>query len=609
MEIFAYRLPYGKHRKKDLDTLKFMAATGVDLISISPMNTADSLGNPYTDAPLVWRAEDVYDFASLDAQFDEVLSVHPKARFICTVDLNTPLWFARKLSEDSFYSLSNLALNREWKNATTSYLRHFLEHCEAFYGNSIWGYVPACGRTMEWIENDFEKDGLLKGEAFQRYCSENGLGKLQIPTMNSLLHSEHEFIRDPEKERNIVEWRRFTGKVAADLLIHFIQTIRETVPRNKKIGVFYGFVLNLFMGLHSDCERVFDTMPPDFMIGAACNSKQAIGNNSGFNAVTKMLSRRKIGYLHECDRITSTSNLQITDFVSLNRSGIWTPWASSAEDIAGFRREVSMCLIENFSFWAFNIWGQSYKSPELRAAIKNCFETWKMYRGLSSGSTAQILFVADMESNFWLNEHHHAIFKALAWNCRNNLMECGVPYDTAVWNDLAEIDLSQYRIILFQNLVWMTAEREKVLFSKICKDNRLIVWCGTPGILYNGKYDRNHVEALCGNPYTTQGFAKKVFPDWISFSVADPLLLNDIAFVRHILDQGKLHCYCKDAAVRHSKEFLMIHCKKGGEKQIHLPGPVSKITEVFSGKTMPGNGISFTDQFETPDTKLYYFSK
>ena len=608
MELFAYRLPYGKHRKKDIDTLKFMADAGVDLISISPMNTADSLGNLYSDAPLIWQAENVYDFGSLDAQFEEVLSVHPKARFICTVDLNTPLWFARALSEDSFYSLSNLALNRKWKDATTTYLHHFLEHCESRYGNRVRGYVPACGRTMEWIENNFEKDGLLKGEAFLHYCRENGLGKMEIPTMGDLLHAEHGYIRDPEKERNIVEWRRFTGKIIADLLIHFIQTIRETVPPHKKIGVFYGFILNIFMGLHSDCERVFDTMPPDFMIGAACNCKQDIGNNSGFNAVTKMLSRRNIGYLHECDRITSTSNLNISDFVSLNRQGIWKPWISSAEDIAGIRREVSMCLIENFSFWAFNIWGQSYQSSELRSAIRNCFEIWKRYRGRSTGSTAQILLVADPESNFRINEHHHAVFHALAWGCRNNIMQCGVPYDTAVWNDLSEMDLSQYRIIFFQNLVWMTSEREKFLFSKICTGNRMIVWCTPPGILYNGKYDRKHVKKICRIPYTENGYAKKVFPDWVSFYVADPLLLNETAFVRMILDQGNLHCYCENAAVRHSKEFLMVHGKEGGEKNIHLPGKVSKIIEVFSGKTIAGKGASFTDHFESPDTKLYYFS-
>ena len=62
-----------------------------------------------------------------------------------------------------------------------------------------------------------------------------------------------------------------------------------------------------------ECERVFDTAPPDFVIGASCNSKRDIGCTSGYIATLQMLKRRGIMYLHECDRITSTTNRTLNE--------------------------------------------------------------------------------------------------------------------------------------------------------------------------------------------------------------------------------------------------------------------------------------------------------
>lgn len=100
--FLAYRLPYGKFLHQEWETLEFMRDAGIEWISISPMNTVNSVGDAYSDYPLIWKWDSVYDFRVLDAQMEDVLSHHPSARFLVTVDLNSPLWLSRRLSVDSF---------------------------------------------------------------------------------------------------------------------------------------------------------------------------------------------------------------------------------------------------------------------------------------------------------------------------------------------------------------------------------------------------------------------------------------------------------------------------------------------------------------------------
>ncbi len=609
MNMFAYRLPYGKHRKNDLDTLKFMGEAGVNLICLSPMNTADSLGNPYSDAPLIWRWFDTYDFSSLDMQIDEVLEIHPKAHFLCAVDLNSPIWLSRQLDSDSFQNLTDLSLDEKWKSAVTAYLRAFLDYCEQKYPDRMDGYILVCGRTMEWIEHDFEKSGIRKPSAFKTYCSDRGMKNVSVPSYDEISSAQHGYIRDPEKEKHVIEWTRFHGKLAADLAVHFISEARKRIRPGVKIGMFYGCLLDAYLGIHSDCRRVFENNPPDFQIGAACNSVPDIGSTSGFTATTKMLNRLGIRYLHECDRITSTTNMKMSEFVQIEKNGIWSSWKSPSEDVAGFRREVALCLIENFSFWAFNIWGQSYRSPELRAAIRDLVPIWEKYSGRSSGSTSQILFVVDVESIYHSNGRDWPHQFALGWAIRKNLMRMGLPFDTAGWEDLAETDLSQYRIVIFQNLSVMNPEREALLKKTVCGGKRLIVWASHPGILADGIYNPDSVERICGMPYGEKGYSVRKFDGWTSLYVHDPLLFNEISFIKDIFSHAVLHEYCPESAVRHSKEFLMVHRKKGGMETITLPERVPRVVELFSGRLVAENVISFEDMFETPDTKLYYFGK
>ena len=73
-------------------------------------------------------------------------------------------------------------------------------------------------------------------------------------------------------------------------------------------------------------------------------------------------------------------------------------------------------------------------------------------------------------------------------------------------------------------------------------------------------------------------------------------------------EKAGLHFFsdATDLRVWSSPEFLSVHTREGGVKEIRLKRSVRRITEIFSGEVKGENCASFRDEFAAPDTRLYY---
>lgn len=604
--LFLYRPPYGSHFHDDLETFRFMAEAGVRLAALSPMNTKNSFGEPYTDHPPIWKWFGVYDFSSLDRQIGEAHRIVPEMKFILTIDLNSPDWLARRQLIDSFCELSEISQNPGWEKETIAYLTAFIRHCESAHRELTAGYILACGRTLEWIENRNDKPGPLKCASYRDWCKQYDLSP-ELPPFDRMENSMHGFIRDPEQEQTKIQWLRFCNELTGSLAEKFIRTARKEITNGAAVGLFFGHTLYASAAGHNACERVFDRAAPDFIIGAACNSDQSIGGNGGFNTAEFMLKRRKISFLYECDRLTSTSNLRLSEFITIQEGkGHWIRWKNEAEDVAGFRREVGMALIHGFSFWPFNIWGGSYQSPAIRDTIRQCVSIWNRYAGKAGKSESQILFVADPESNYAVNMRFPVTPNVLGWKLRGEILPLsGIPFDTAHFNDLETIDPDSYKLIIFQNLFVMTPEKERILRKNVFRNGCSVLFLYAPGVIWNGKYDTANTERLCGIPFAEKGFFIRKYPEWTSMYLADVERLCEPGEFEAITRRTAIHTFSPGAAVWASENLLQIHHAEGGKHPVNLLRRTKKITELFSGQVVAENCESFTDTYQSPDTKLY----
>lgn len=594
--LICYRLPYGKNLHTDWETLEFMSGLGLDAVVVSPMNVENYAGQPYSDYPPIWCWDNGYDFDSLDRQFSDVLAHSHDARIITVVDLNTPRWLSRRLELDSFEDLSDLVQEPNWHQTTMNYLRAFVSYCEQKYPDLVIGYIPACGATLEWIDHRSLTPGRLKSLNYAAYCREHGWPERPIPTFDRTARSTHGHVRDPQAEADVIQFQRYVNAVEADFAIEVNRELRRLIRPDKLVGSFFGYLHGMDSNGHLDALRVFDTAPPDFVIGASCNCDHTSGSAGSTTALRHTLERRGIRFMHEIDRLTDTSPDRISPFIRCV-GPFWRRWETPEAAAAGLRRESAMALICNNAMWYFNIWGHSYHSPAVRAALADSARIWHEHAGRSGGSAAEILLVFDIESNFHVNTvdvpDWPRFQNLLGHELRFALSQSRYAADSAEWSDLEHIDLSQYRMIIFQNPTVLTAGRRQFLEEKVLTGGRLIVWGLPPGVIRDNRHTGQPAEFAPG--------------DYTAITPADPAELTPER-LRELAAAAGVHEYAPGCAAWASGEYLMItrSAPESGLVEITLRSPATAVTELFSNREIPVDGAKFTDMFAADDTRLYF---
>ena len=166
--FFAYRSFW-----KDFETVRRFAETGVKEYCVFAGNTANSLGEPYSQYETVWKWFDAYDFTPFEEQMTDLLRIVPDARVICLIDLNSPLWLARQMHLDSYFQLGNALANQEWRKRTEQYVSAFTEYAQKNYGERIIAYVLMCGKTDEWMDHANGDETVEKLLLYQEWCRQN----------------------------------------------------------------------------------------------------------------------------------------------------------------------------------------------------------------------------------------------------------------------------------------------------------------------------------------------------------------------------------------------------------------------------------------------------
>ncbi len=606
---FAYRSFW-----PEFEAMKQFKDAGVNTVCIFAANTDNSLGQPYSKYPPVWRWFGKYDFASLDKQYDDVLAVNPNAEFICMIDLNTPIWLQRQLSlgghsaeSESFTMLSCACANPAWRKATSEYLVALVKHLETRYGDRIKSYLLACGQTDEWMDYSRGVAGRAKTQAWKAWLKAHGKPELPVPALERLDHAAFEdLIRDPATERDIVDYAQFTGDIIVDAVLAFTKETRAIIPKQRQIGMFFGYILELTKSRmvwsgHLEYERLYSSPDIDFFISPGTYSDRPMGGGSGFMVpnATRLLNKK--GFLHEIDHRTPTYNVKLDEFVSI---GWMVPWKDQEETDAGLKREFALAITAQTSLWYFDMWGGVFKTPETMKLVAQSKKLWDEYGAIPLKSRAEVALVVDPQSARYLNDQN-SVISQIYQATRNKLNRLGAPFEVFSFNDLPRADLAQYHLFIFPGLFEITPEKMEVLQKYVLNKNRTALFLYAPGISNGKSLDPARVKALTGTAFKTTGVNTVQREGWKSVYIGS---YDDLTpqVLRKTAREAGATIYCDEEVPVYANERLVtIHTAQGGEKIISLPVDCRQVRELFTGKTVLVTGRQFRYEFETPDTALF----
>ncbi len=557
--VLAYSPPYGQHYLMDIETVNFMHRCGIDVLKLILSNSIAAYGYPYSPYPPIWSDDFTYHFDVVDRQIADLVAQNPDVRFIAMIDLNSPPFIVTRYHLDSFTNLLECYLTPRWNELMVGYQKALLEYLERKYADRICGYYIACGRTQEWFDHTLDRITEARLKHYDAWCREMGLQRLPAP-------GEADFEETPVSER-ANQWRRYCNALVGKCFSEYLDRAKKLIRPGIPIYAVYGNIHQFRTHGHIEAERILPKATYDCYIGPSCNSNGVMGGASGFQAALAMLERYGIGYLHSCDRITSTVR-QPAPGVKMPPRLQAVQMRNAAEDVACLKREFSLALLHGFSLWFFNLWGFAYTGKEVRDLFMRIGELWRRYADEPSRSDAETLLVFDTDSTYALGgfgalqrKSPHPLYPV-----RTILLpEAGIPFVTATFDDLRHLDLAPYKLVVFNNLIVMDEEKKRVLQEKVCAGGRVAY--GIPG-----------------------GKEKWTAKD-----------------LRQAGKKAGLHFFTEDSDLKvwSSERFISAHTKNGGTKSLKLKRKAARVVELFSGKEVARNCQAFTDAFAAPDTKLY----
>jgi hypothetical protein len=606
--FFAYRSFW-----PEFEAMEQFREVGVNTVCIFAANTTNSLGKPYSKYPPVWRWFGKYDFDSLNKQYDDVLAVNPDAEFICMIDLNTPVWLYRQLTQkhivecDSYSMLSYACANSEWIKTTNEYLEAIVKHMEARYGDRVKAYLLACGKTDEWMDCSQGNAGRTKTQAWKTWLKDHGKEDIPIPALQRIDQASfNNLVRDPVLEQDIVDYGHFTGDLIVDTALIFAGKIRELIPKQRQIGMFFGYILELAKSRlvwagHLEYERLFASPDIDFFISPGTYEDRPMGGGSGFMVPngTRILNGK--GFLHEIDHRTLTYNNKLDDFVSI---GWIARWKNQEETNAGLKREFSLAIINNTSLWCFDMFGGVFKTQESMKVIEQSKKLWSQFTPRTFKSRAEVALIVDPQSSRYLNDRN-SIIPQIYQGTRNKLNRLGAPFEVFSFNDLPKVNLDQYKLLILPGLFELTSEKMEVLRKYVFNNDRTVFFIYAPGICNGKNLDIARIKALTGTEFETPGVSRVKHDDWKSVYIPNYDAVTP-QVLKHIAEEAKVTIYCQDEVPVYANERLVaIHMEKGGDKNITLPVSARQVEELYTGKVIPVVDQQFSYSFSTPDTALF----
>ena len=192
---------------------------GVRLFSVLSSGIICALGVPYSRFGESWVGEGKYDFSAIDRQMDMFIENAPDGYFAPMFQIDTRPWYLESHPDapNSFTHLTWAAYNEEWKRAAAEYLKEAIKHCEAKYGDRIYGYFLLGGMTTEWLAHpDHEASHPLKEAGFRAFKKDKSA---RLPSIDELTREGRIFLE--KGEENVYDARRFHAETVSDLLLYF----------------------------------------------------------------------------------------------------------------------------------------------------------------------------------------------------------------------------------------------------------------------------------------------------------------------------------------------------------------------------------------------------
>ena len=408
--------------------------------------------------------------------------------------------------------------SKKWLADASEALRRIIERLEnGPYADRIPAYhiaYGACGETCLWgrcghDEGDF---GIANRRAFfdwavKRHGSVETLRKawacpditrdhIEPPSperRKSMPESLQTLLRDESRELLTIDYDRFMSDVNVDAMEHFGRITKE-LTGGKPVGYFYGYVLECDNAAYTGWlgyDRVLNSPYIDFIAAPKSYYRNGPNEPGGILGIAQSFNRKKL-WMDEIDNHTHLVPGSSCKSFEDTRKVLW--------------REFAKNLSLGSNFWWMDLGGGWYDSPGIMKEIAVMEKLAAKLRQQPRTSIAQTLLIVDEESICHTSQNG-VFHRLLLQDMVREFNSTGGVVDIYRLSDLAEMDLSQYRLVVPLHTFALTSQKWDTVRARLA-ESATILWCYAPGAIAGGTVSLANIDKLTGFSLIERGTAQ-----------------------------------------------------------------------------------------------------
>ena len=605
-------------------------------------------------------APDRYDYAEFDCYFAAILDVDPDAYFLPHIGLTGPRWWQERHPEelcqfdDGTKGPTSFA-SELWRRDMGEDLHRLIAHVrQSPYADRILGYAFCNGYTAEWqmwgtwesARDDYSQPALQAFRVFlaKRYATDGQLQQAwgdpavtlataSMPDARKRRPGGPQVLRDPQTERQAVDFYEFINNMDAEAILYFAHLVREATEAKALVGTYYAYLtahgINQQDSGHLAARRVFDSPDIDFLMSPPNYWYRRPAEAATFMSATDSFRLRGKLWLNESDHRT-----HLTD-----PSAGYRLADNLHETLGVFWRELAEVLTKRAAVSWFDMSGGWFSDPQILAAMRRGHEVLRDGLAQRKPFVREIGVFVDPTSFYWMRPT--LANAAVALNQVVLMPQSGAPWDFLLLDDIDQSWVPDYKLYVFLNAFYVDPPRREAIHAKLKRNGATALFLYAPGYLGPEGPSLQDMEALTGIKLAKDdregrpqirleaadplaqgvatdraigdeqltvsprffaedsearvagrlvdsqraGLVVKRLSGWTSvYSAAMPL---PSGVVRNLARQAGVHVWMEsDDALYADGQYAGVHAARDGVKSLQLPWPC-RVQDVVTGKTIP----------------------
>ncbi|MCY3024526.1 MAG: beta-galactosidase, partial [Planctomycetota bacterium] len=463
-------------------------------------------------APNCWTPpEKPVDWTPLDTLCRQIIAVNPKVLLVPRVEADAPAWWlqqhpgARMVYDGDKIANHSCVSDRAYRADVCAHLEKLCRHLLDTFPDHFAGIHPCGQNTGEW----FYRDSWLRPlsgydpatkAAFRQWLKAHGDAQADTaepPTADERRAHPDGLLRDPARQKRLVEFARFQQQEMADHVAAMAAACRKGTDARKLVIFFYGYLFEfppLQNGAPASGHYALSSLLKGKDIDILCSpisytDREWIGTAPCMTAAESVV-RSGIMWLNEDD---SRTYLDTRTQEHVQEGGL----VNLEQTRQVMLRNTAQAALRGFGTWWMDLPAEGwFNDARIWEEIVRLRPVDAAMLQRQAPFTPDIAAIVDEDSMCHLPGGSAAFAAELVYHGRAALARSGAPYGQYLLDDaLAGTVLAKLQVFLS---AWaLTPEKRAALAAKRSPGTAR-VWCYAPGYLYPDRADVAGIREVTG---------------------------------------------------------------------------------------------------------------